>query len=102
MTILEDNVHQCGPGAAGTAGKLLVFGKGLFFERFLCNVVKYNSKEFFCYVNTYDFKKLEVQEEKKAEELEKREDEEEIVEVDESSNEDSESEEAMHSKQPTK
>ena len=96
MTILEDNVHQPGPDAAGTAGKLMVYGKGPIFERFFCNGVKYNSKEFFIHANTYDFKKLEVQEEKKGEELEKREDEEAIVEVDERSKEDSESEEAAN------
>ena len=42
LLLVEDNVHQAGPGGAGTAGKIMAYGQGALLEKYLGNGVKYD------------------------------------------------------------
>ena len=57
---IEDNVHQAGPGGAGTAGKIMAYGQGALFEKYLGNGVKYDQTDSFIHKNSFDFQRKEV------------------------------------------
>ena len=60
LLLVEDNVHQAGPGGAGTAGKIMAYGQGALLEKYLGNGVKYDQTDSFIHKNSFDFQRKEV------------------------------------------
>ena len=60
LILVEDNLHQPGPGGAFTAGKMMAFGRGAIMGKFLGSGVKHNSAEYFVHANTFDFTEKDI------------------------------------------
>ena len=60
LLLVEDNVHQAGPGGAGTAGKIMAYGQGALLDKYLGNGVKYDQTDSFLHKNIFDFQRKEV------------------------------------------